>query len=155
MRHIAQSVTTALAALIFASAAGAQSSSTYTVTIEEGLQPKLSPSGVAALARSLPMARSAADAPGGSDPVVRSVECVNGSEIRSAFSHPSMKSDSPIWIVRMTGRFVDHRTGLGSPSKVSSSAFYIVDDGTGEIIMFGTSGGHAGRSDPFRLKKGR
>lgn len=59
--------------------------------------------------------------------------------------------------VRLVGRFVNHHTGgLGAPSVTHSSASYVIDDETGELLAYGTSGGGGGRSiDPDRLTKGR
>jgi hypothetical protein len=111
----------------------------------------MSPSAVAAYVL------AAANGQEGSEPKVVGVECNDGVEFRSHFSHPERRNGGPVWTVRLTGRFVNHHTGgLGAPSVTHSSASYVIDDETGELLAYGTSGGGGGRSiDPGRLTKGR
>jgi len=157
---------TAVFALLAAAAANAGPPS-YTVSIQEGLKPRMSPSAVAGLASATPVGRAAvggvrteqeageggAEAPGAK---VVTVECIDGQEIRSAFSHPSMHSDAPLWIVRLEGKFIDPRSHAAT-SKTRTKAYYVVDDATGEIIAFGTSGSGPGTSGNSldRLIRGR
>ena len=135
----------------------------YSVTIEPGLAPRMSPSAVAGLKSTTPIGRtSGTDTVSGrsADAVseVTSVECVDGAKFRSAFTNPAINNGAPIWIVRMNGRFVSHHTGPGKPSRTVSSAFYVVDDLTGEILAYGSEGDQARPSrapDVNRLTKGR
>ena len=123
----------------------------YVVEIQPGVTPRMSPSGVAEY-----VLAAARTAQAGSEPKVVRVECDDGVEFRSHFSHPERRSGGPVWTVRLTGRFVNHHTGgLGAPSVTHSSASYVIDDETGEILGYGMSGGGGGGIDPGRLTKGR
>lgn len=150
----------ALVVLVLLAPVAAQADpATYSVCIQEGLQPRMSASAVAGMARSTPVGRAAVDwagSDGSSGSKVVSVECIDGQEIRSAYSHPSMHSDAPIWIVRMHGTFIESRTG-GGPARVKTKAYYVVDDATGEVIGFGSSSARRASSPPSldKFKRGR
>jgi hypothetical protein len=141
---------TVLLGLLLASGAIAQSAD-YVVKIQPGVTPRMSPSGVAA--HVLAAARRV-HAEEGSEPTVVSVECDDGVEYRSHFTHPERRNGGPIWTVRLTGRFVNHHTGPGARSVTVNSASYVIDDETGEVMGHGMSDGGRGL-DPNRLTKGR
>lgn len=134
-----------LTTLLLTAAAGAPP--TYEVVIEEGLNPRMSPSTVAAMASS----EAVRSVLGGGDepPLVTRVKCIEGDVIREAFSHPSMKNAAPIWVVRMRGRFVNHRAA--GEARVAESAYILVDDADGRIIAFGSTPGREGARPPTHL----
>jgi hypothetical protein len=113
-----------------------QPSQPYPVSIQAGLNPRMSPSDVAGRVRSAASRRRAQGAP---EPSVVKVECVDGAEFRAAFSDPAMHGDSPIWRVHL-----------------SSPAVYVVDDSNGEIVAYGIPGGGSRAApDRDRLEGGR
>lgn len=119
----------------------------YEVEIEPGLTPRMSPSVVAGMAQSARV--RGAIGSGTTSPTVTTVRCIDGSVIRDAFSHSSMKSDSPLWIVHISGRFVEHRAP--GPTRVNDRGYFIVDDADGRIIAFGSSstkGAGSGSPEP-------
>ncbi len=91
--------------------------------------------------------------------IATKVEWVRGSDVGFApSSSPEVgAADVPVWIVRLTGRFVDLRTPPGVPAQVLGAGFHLVDDATGEIVGRGGRGQPAGGApqSPSRLTKGR
>lgn len=122
----------------------------YTVSIQDGVTPRMSPSGVAEYVRSAASNARAAETP---EVVVTSVECTDGVSFRAQFSSPELQTGAPIWTVRVSGRFVNHRVPQGVKPSVGTSAFYVVDDATGEVVSYGIVGGGGTRAPLDSLKR--
>jgi len=126
-------------------AAALSQATDFETRIQEGLHPRMTPSDVAALGASAARGRHAR---------VVSVECTDGTEFRSAYSDPGMRSGGPIWIVRVTAEPIDPegRTGVGAAATWLS---YVVDDATGEVLAGARSGRASGAPQLDRLTRGR
>ncbi len=126
----------------------------FKVTIAPGVTPRLSASAVAGMVDSALQSSAAGRTLVSSDSVtVSAVECLDGAEYRSHFSHPDVRDGGPIWIVRMEGRFVSKRR---QDTPWHEKGFYVVDDDSGAILAFGGSPARPGVApDPERLKPGR
>lgn len=114
----------------------------YTLSIQAGVTPRMSPSNVAALVKSSARARQAG---GQAEPQVKSVECTDGKWLRDGYSDPGMRSGAPVWRVTVSGRFDRPATQYGH-QETATSMTYVIDDETGELLAFGMSGGAAGEA---------
>jgi len=128
-----------------------QTGTPYQVKVQEGVRPRMSPSGVATLGQTTARARHSL---GSAVPQVVSVECTDGSEFRSNYSDPAMRSGGPVWIVRMRGSFVSPKDGPGGRSREATSLSYVVDDETGEVLAVAMTNNQDRVPPVDRLKRG-
>jgi hypothetical protein len=144
----------AIVAIFLLACAGNGRSVTYPISIQPGLEPRMSPAAVVEIALAQ---QRASIAPGRPAPTVTAVECVHGRDVGLASPPPAPDATAPYWIVRMTGRFVNLRTPPGVPAQVFGSGFYVIDDASGEAVGRGGSGPALGGTteSPARLIKGR
>src|SRR5262245_35735802 len=100
----------------------------YTVTIQPGVSPRMSPSTLAETVAAAARTRGAGDV------TILSVECSDGIEFRSAYSDPTMRNGGPVWTVRLGGRFPNLHVPPGAHSSTGTAASYVIDDETGEAL---------------------
>lgn len=146
---------TTFAVTTFCSALAVAQPLPYSVSFQEGVrQPRMSASAVAASALALQQDSIDAQSPGASSPArsaepalrpdapaITSIECIRGTEFRSAMTGATgADADDPLWIVRMTGRFINYRTPAGVPTQARRTGFYVIDDTSGDVVAYGSGG---------------
>jgi hypothetical protein len=125
------------ASVLLIGAAVANSQPSTSITIDDGLTPRLDPTQVISLAKS-ELARMAASVGKDTASTILSVHAARGSSVaaieKGAPGLGGERANEIIWVVRGTGTFVG-QFGRGTPP--TSSTGYVLIDDTGDVIGMG------------------
>jgi hypothetical protein len=143
---------------VFCFVASAAHGQDFEVRIAPGLNPRMKATDaaqvalqrlaepVAAVVRSPQTGEAQAVPPA---PTITSVACLPGFLEIGRVDEPEKNLGPEIlWRVQAEGLFVNHFVPPGAPPQTASEGFVLIDDATGEVVMFGSLPGPSSSSEP-------